>query len=138
MLGWGGFSLVWFSLGFDVGLVQDHKRWSTLIQRIPFRSSSQVNVDTVQIPFSHHVDGPEQRPVEHEAKPNQRKPAPDLLFARGQVSSGVKRVMIVEGPRWLVLLYFNLKLWRKRSLYSSRRHAMWRFALQIIFYSILY
>ena len=28
---------------------------STLIQRIPFRSSSQVNVDTVQIPFSHHV-----------------------------------------------------------------------------------
>ena len=52
----GGFSLVWFSLGFDVGLVQNHKRWSTLIQRIPFRSSSQVNVDTVQIPFSHHVD----------------------------------------------------------------------------------
>ena len=52
----GGFSLVWFSLGFDVGLVQNHKRWSTLIQRIPFRSSSQVNVDTVQVPFSHHVD----------------------------------------------------------------------------------
>ena len=77
----GGFSLVWFSLGFDVGLVQNHKRWSTLIQRILFRSSSQVNVDTIQIPFSHHVvinvDGPEQRPVEHEAKPNQRKPAPD-------------------------------------------------------------
>ena len=22
----GGFSLVWFSLGFDVGLVQNHKR----------------------------------------------------------------------------------------------------------------
>ena len=53
---WGGFSLVWFSLGFDVGLVQNHKRWSTLIQRILFRLSSQVNVDTVQIPFSHHVD----------------------------------------------------------------------------------
>ena len=50
------FSLVGFSLGFDVALVQNHKRWLTLIQRIPFRSSSQVNVVTVQIPFSHHVD----------------------------------------------------------------------------------
>ena len=53
---WAKFSLVWFSLGFDVALVQNHKRWLTWIQRIPFRSSSQVNVETVQIPFSHHVD----------------------------------------------------------------------------------
>ena len=44
---WAKFSLVWFSLWFDVGLVQNHERWSTLIQRIPFRLSSQVNVDTV-------------------------------------------------------------------------------------------
>ena len=64
-----------------MGPVQNHKRRSTLIQRIPFRSSSQVNVDTVQIPFSHHVDGPEKRPVEHEAKPNQRKPAPGLTMS---------------------------------------------------------
>ena len=48
---WAKFSLVWFSLGFDMGLVQNHKRWLTLIQRIPFRSSSQVNVETVQIPL---------------------------------------------------------------------------------------
>ena len=54
-LTWAKFSLLWLSLGFDVGHVQNHKRWSTLIQRIPFRSSSQVNVDTIQIPFSHHV-----------------------------------------------------------------------------------
>ena len=53
---WGGFSLVLFCLGFYVELVQNHKRWSTLIQRIPFRSSSQVNVETVQIPFSPHID----------------------------------------------------------------------------------
>ena len=61
---WAKFSLVWFSLGFDMGLVQNHKRWLTLIQRILFRSSSQVNVETVQIPLI-NVDGPEQRPVEH-------------------------------------------------------------------------
>ena len=36
----GGFSLVWFSPRLDVGLVQN------VDQRIPFRSSSQVNVDS--------------------------------------------------------------------------------------------
>ena len=101
---WGGFSLVWFSLGFDV---QNHKRWSTLIQRIPFRSSSQENLIPFRFCFPTtliNVDGPEQRPVEHEAKPNQRKPAlgyPAVLVELVYWVGCWKRVW--KGPNVLIM-----------------------------------
>ena len=101
---WATFLWSLTSLGFDLGLVQHHKRWSTLIQRIPFRSSSQVNVETAQHGLSQQgVWVPFWTP-----KPLKRSPQDTQIFLCG-ISKNLNLKLIIKYFHLLIIpmILFN-------------------------------